>query len=397
MTLQASGPISFSQIANEFGTPPGKNLGAYRVSQTISGLTNLALDNEVSNTGIITAVIPQSGQIKFSDFYSKKLNVVVDCTPEPGLVREKVIGRNRYNNNNGTSVIGNFKQTRPDPPENIKVWIHTNGQIGSNRRTFNNQIPRTYSSLVTGTWSSSTDLKVDIGPDGFVTGSGGDGGAGGNGAGKSASAGLSGFYGSSAIGVNETNAPIIITNRGRIQGGGGGGGGGGASWNENRRGRRRDLVYNAGGGGGGGGWGYPSGRGGTGGIANGRDGADPGDVGFDGSLLFGGNGGTGGGTTRDSGGGGGGGARNGERGLNGNDPGSAQPNATGGNDTSGGTGGPGYALGGSDGRTGLGGAGGAGGLNGYSIVIQSDGSNVSIITGSEAVERGSRITNTDVS
>ena len=67
MALQASGPISFSQIANEFGTPPGKNLGAYRVSQTVGTLSSLPLD-----TGV-----PQSGTINFSDFYSKKLNVVV--------------------------------------------------------------------------------------------------------------------------------------------------------------------------------------------------------------------------------------------------------------------------------------------------------------------------------
>ena len=75
MSLQASGTsISFSQISNEFGTPPAHNLGAYRVSQTVSGLLNMPLDADV----------PQSGEIKFSDFYSKRLNVVVDYTVGSG-------------------------------------------------------------------------------------------------------------------------------------------------------------------------------------------------------------------------------------------------------------------------------------------------------------------------
>ena len=71
MALQASGTsISASQIRDEFGATSGTsvNFGAYRVSQTVSGLLNMPLD----------AGVPQSGEIKFSDFYSKRLNVVVD-------------------------------------------------------------------------------------------------------------------------------------------------------------------------------------------------------------------------------------------------------------------------------------------------------------------------------
>ena len=69
MALQGSGTISFSQIANEFGLPPGRNIGAYRVSETYGAMTNMPLDDGV----------PQSGRINFSNFYSKKLNLVVDC------------------------------------------------------------------------------------------------------------------------------------------------------------------------------------------------------------------------------------------------------------------------------------------------------------------------------
>ena len=70
MTIKNSGSsLSFTEISNEFGQPPGKNIGAYRVSQNVGSLSNLPLDSG----------IPQSGQIAFSDFYGKRLNNVVDC------------------------------------------------------------------------------------------------------------------------------------------------------------------------------------------------------------------------------------------------------------------------------------------------------------------------------
>ena len=75
MTLPSSpNPISADQIRTEFGPSGISNsvsLGNYRISQTVSGLSNLPLD-----TGI-----PQSGAINFGSFRGKKLNIVVDCTP----------------------------------------------------------------------------------------------------------------------------------------------------------------------------------------------------------------------------------------------------------------------------------------------------------------------------
>ena len=77
MTIKSSGnQLSFSEIESEFGNNPGRSLGRYRSthpdftneSPSGSSLSNLPLD-----TGI-----PLSGQIKFSNFYSKKLNMVVD-------------------------------------------------------------------------------------------------------------------------------------------------------------------------------------------------------------------------------------------------------------------------------------------------------------------------------
>ena len=65
-------PLSFSEIAAEFGNPIDNKLGNYRNTTSKSGgwdLGSLPFD-----TGI-----PTSGSIKFSDFYNKQLNIVVKC------------------------------------------------------------------------------------------------------------------------------------------------------------------------------------------------------------------------------------------------------------------------------------------------------------------------------
>ena len=332
MALQASGPISFSQIANEFGTPSGKNLGAYRISQSVAGLSNLPLD----------AGIPQSGTIRFSDFYNKRLNIVLDCGSG-----SRITARSRYNDNIGITVIGGFRG-RPDSSAGRKVWIHTNSFINSN-------IPaifapnREYSSLITGGWESNTDLRLDIGPGGFVTGSGGNGGGGGS---DRCGGGGGGRFGTSAIGVNYQ--PIIITNRGRIQGGTGGGGGGGAAYGENRRSSRRDVICRAAGGGGGGGMGSPAGSGGGPGGGTGATRANlrrfP-TAGGSGDLFNQGGGGIGGLVT------------------------GAGTSAEGG---SGGAGGNNGAGGGAGGESSCAGPGGGAGAPGFGIIITNNGSGVSI-------------------
>ena len=69
MAIKDSGSsLAFSEIETEFGQNNDRDLGEYRVSQTVGGLISQPLD----------AGIPQSGEIKFSDFYSKRLNVIVD-------------------------------------------------------------------------------------------------------------------------------------------------------------------------------------------------------------------------------------------------------------------------------------------------------------------------------
>jgi hypothetical protein len=268
MALQASGPISFSQISNEFGSPSGKNLGAYRIGQTVGDLT-IPLD----------AGIPTSGQIKFSDFYSKSLNVVVYCSGN------RVDARSRYNDNNNVFVIGGYK-TRPASSFGTKVWIHTNESISSNIPA-SSAPNRQYCSLITGGWEGGTDLRLDIGTSGVVYGAGGNGGNGGDG---DSSPGTAGGNGTSAIGVNYQ--PIIITNRGTIQGGTGGGGGGGGAFAQDKDRYGRTATTRTSGGGGGGGMGSPAGSGGLGGTGS-RSNAY-GTNGTSGGLEFGGTGGVGG-------------------------------------------------------------------------------------------------------
>ena len=80
MALQSSGnPISFSQIRTEFGdgtntsTSPVR-LGQYRRDDgSFSNKNNGSLTNLPLDTGM-----PTSGQIAASNFYDKKLNVVVN-------------------------------------------------------------------------------------------------------------------------------------------------------------------------------------------------------------------------------------------------------------------------------------------------------------------------------
>ena len=68
MALQASGQIKYSEIIAEFGTPNTGGIGEYRLSENVGSLSNIPLD----------VGVPVSGQIKFSDFYGKRLNQIVD-------------------------------------------------------------------------------------------------------------------------------------------------------------------------------------------------------------------------------------------------------------------------------------------------------------------------------
>jgi len=266
MALQGSGRISFGQISAEFGLPPGKNLGAYRVSETYGSMVNIALDDG----------IPQSGQIRFSHFYNKQLNVVVNYFN--GSNERRVLARNRYNNGPGNgkvNVVGGYRG-KPGNSSGTRVIIHVNKRLGSEYDGSRGM----KCALRTGSWESGTNLDVNIGGNGACIGAAGDGGNGGNRSGGP----KAGKRGSSGLGVEY---PIDLFNYNFLAGGGGGGGGGRGDQRdrtERRRSRRRLLWMRRnsrrkkydrrrkGGGGGGGGQGFPAGAGGSGASDGGKNG-----------------------------------------------------------------------------------------------------------------------------
>ena len=241
MALQSSGQISFSNIINEFGQPSGKNLGAYRISENVGGLSNLGLDNNDD----LNATIPQSGTIKFSDFYGKKLNIIVNYY-SGGTETLPQNGYQRYQANN-VRVLGGFRG-RPSRSSNIRAIIHINKTIHSQKGGRNTVAIRT------GGWDGSTNL--DIINNGGIYGSGGDGGYHGH---RARGPGR-GSDGTSGLGIEY---PAELWNYGTIYGGGGGGGGGNGSSSSSRRrrwwGRRKRRRRRRIGGDGGGGAGIPSG------------------------------------------------------------------------------------------------------------------------------------------
>lgn len=278
MALQSSGIIKFSDIVNEFGSTPNNNVGNYRVSEKYGSLT-LTLDEG----------IPSTGTIKFSDFYNKRLNVVVNF--HSGSAVQRVNAKSQYNSNN-VNVVGGFR-SRPTNTSGIKVLVHVNKIIGSQKDNSNTEL----CALRTGGWDSNTILRVDVGGSGEIYGAGGDGGQG-----RICSGGYDGRPGTSALGIEYNGT--IINNFGYIQCGYGGGGGGGGGFNDPDK---NTQDHASSGGGGGGGAGFPAGSGGpagSGAFGSGRNG----DAGSNGSFRSGGAGGSGkngGGSSSGSGGRGG--------------------------------------------------------------------------------------------
>jgi hypothetical protein len=260
MTIKASGsPLKFSDITLEFGNPTENKLGAYRLNggETIGTLTNIPLDTDIPKSVSIG-----SSTIKFSQFYGKKLNIVVDCTGMTDF-QGRINAKNIYNTPiSGTSVrvIGGFKG-KPGDTSGSKVYININTKIGSEKGAITNTAFRT------GKWNTGTELLLEIGSSTRIYGSGGDGGNGGT------STPTAGSNGTSALGIDY---PTAITNRGYIQAGFGGGGGGSYKARNVTINSGKKNAYNewnvSSGGGGGGGAGYPGGTRGTSGGQQGSQG-----------------------------------------------------------------------------------------------------------------------------
>ena len=358
MTLQSSGnPISFSQIRAEFGdgvntaTSPVR-IGKYRrddaefTNEDLGSLSGLPLD-----TGVPTSVSAGSSSIATSNFYGKKLNVVVNYhtsnenRPEDAKSRYESAATSTGNSTGKWNVVGGYK----NPPSNTsgtKVMINVNKEIGSVRGTSNTG-ERNKVALRTGSsWTAGTTLQIDIGSSGRIQGGGGDGGAAGSTSGNTPDVGNTG---SSGLGVEYA---AQINNSGIIRCGyGGGGGGSGGSSDPNKS----TTDFGRTGGGGGGGAGIPFGLG-----AIGFTPADSGSS-FTGGDKNVPNGGSGSNGTKDSGGTGGAGSGptgGAEGGAGGNGADQVDTAATAGGDGAGG--GRGY----DDSESGSG-----GGANGFGIIF----------------------------
>jgi len=273
MPTPSSGIIRFSDLSNEFGPSANISLGAYRINKTVGTLSNLPLDSGV----------PQSGSISMSQFYNKRLNIVINYTNLPDN-STRLNARQSYDNGfpGNIVVIGGFRP-KPTVPQNIRLFINTNTRIGSASGA------RTTVALRTGNWRDSnnnalTSVALECGPSSKIYGAGGQGGSANGGGGGN---------GTSAIGIDY---PTTVNNQGRIQRGGGGGGAGASASFITRSGkkRRRKRSNYSTGGGGGGGAGFPFGAGGPSvGGAHGPSGSN-GSGGASGSHESAGSGGAGG-------------------------------------------------------------------------------------------------------
>lgn len=321
MTLQASGQISASNIANEFGYTNGSEtrLGSYR---TTNGQGNFPVSFGTLSFSSIdgSGSVPTSGQIKFSDFYSTRLQQVVNFYGS-GRGGNRLVAKDRYNSggSNDVNVVGNYR-TRPNNSSGTKVHIHVNQTIGSEQTRVE------HCALRTGSWDSSTILQVDVGGSGRISGAGGNGGAGRSSSGN----GSPGGDGTSALGVQYNPTQVNIASGGFLVGGFAGGGGGAGGFDYDKRSSRH-----ASGGGGGGGAGIPAGAGGprgttgalggNGSAGNATQGGEGGGGSNNGNEAFGGAGGDGGqfGNPADNGGGGSGGEGSTSSGGSAGSPGAA--------------------------------------------------------------------------
>lgn len=242
MPTPPSGTIRFSDISNEFGPTTNVSLGAYRLNggQNVGTLSDLPLDTD----------IPKSGSISMSQFYNKRLNVVINYNNLPDN-STRLNARESYNSGSPGEivVIGGFR-SKPTNPQNIKLFINTNTRIGS---ATGNQLNV---ALRTGDWRDSnnnalTSVVLECGLLSKIYGAGGKGGD---------ANGGNGSNGTSAIGIDY---PTTVNNQGRIQRGGGGGGAGAFRQYSVRVGKKASTPSYSTGGGGGGGAGFPFGVGGS--------------------------------------------------------------------------------------------------------------------------------------
>ena len=168
MTIKSSGTqLGFGEIETEFGAQSPRSLGSYRHTQTVNGLVFDGIDSG----------IPSSGEIKFSDFYGKSLNIVVDCfstdANNGGAIEYRVNAKNNKWNNNSIVIINPSTVSKKE--EGTKITIRVNKKFGSDKSQDTN------CALRTGTWSNPASVTVDLGSNAKILGAGGNGGRGADG------------------------------------------------------------------------------------------------------------------------------------------------------------------------------------------------------------------------
>ena len=305
--------ISFTNIETEFGNNPLRSLGSYRNTHPDFGNKNLG---ELTNLPLDTG-IPTSGEIKFSDFYGKRANIVVDLHSSGNANFNHNAYTNRFANGN-YNIVGNYKTsiTKSEWQGGKKVIIHINAQFGSAGASDTNHVALEMGNIsdsITNAWPTATTFAIDVGSSGLVGGKGGNGGSSGN----EETSGQDGGNGTSGMKIH-SGFQDEITGESRIFGGGGGGGSGSGA-EQNDWGDRNSAA----GGRGGGGAGLPGGEGGNG-NENEDGNANAGGDGINGQNneeAVGGNGGNGGGRNQpgqDASGGGSIEGSNGEGGSAGN-------------------------------------------------------------------------------
>ena len=380
-TATAGQNISFqNDIEAEFGSGGTRRLGKYRrddpgfQNKNVGEMTNMPLDKEGN--------FPTSGQIKFSDFCGRQLNVVISYDASQN---NPPSGSSKFDGNNEKTVVGGFRSASSvtsSQGTRVTLHVHNGVNLGSQQGTSTSEESKYRSALTTGNgWGADTELDINIA--GVVCGGGGNGGQGSEDPGNN---GFTGLNGNSAIGISYNVE--TLTNNGFIRAGSGGGGGGGSGKEDSETDNRR-----GGGGGGGGGAGIPVG---AGGIARQHGGSGPFASGGNGAAAEGanegGNGGSGGnqgGEAFGGGGGGGGSFVTGGGGSGGPDGGESegpQPSPGSSGSSTNGNGG----AGGKGGRTDEGdrSPGGSGGQSGYSI-IRTNGATYNLVDNGDL--RGSQI------
>ena len=147
MALQGIGQsISFKDIKDEFGLPTDNRFGNYRITEQLKDDCD-----DVFKIFPLDDDIPHNGQIKFSDFYSIKLNLVVDVFSESTTEEEINVYKRYTDEPDKVIVVGGTGDKNKIGGSRIRVVV--NQKVGSGIGDSTKCALRTDSS-----WPTDTDI-----------------------------------------------------------------------------------------------------------------------------------------------------------------------------------------------------------------------------------------------